>query len=139
MVVVTRDVHAAEELTQDAFVRVWERWDRVGQMENAAGYLHRTAMNGWFQIGRRAIRAARRLRGGEGPDPMAAVDDRDALARRLLELPARQRAAVVLTEYLDHDSAEAARILGIRPGTVRRLASQGRAALRRRGEEGGDP
>ena len=140
MVVVTRDVHAAEELTQDAFVRVWERWDRVRRMENPAGYLHRTAMNGWFQVRRRVARAARRLGGGgEGPDPMAAVEDHDVLVRRLLELPARRRAALVLTEYLDHDSAEAARILGIRPGTVRRLASQGRAALRQRGEGGGHP
>jgi len=68
-----------------------------------------------------------------------AVEDRDDLARRLLELPARQRAALVLTEYLDQDSAEAGRALGIRPGTVRRLASKARAALRRGDEEGEAP
>src|SRR6266511_3703588 len=64
------------------------------------------------------------------------VVTRDVLARRLLELPARQRAALILTEYLGHDSADAGRALGIRPGTVRRLASKGRAALRRGHEEG---
>jgi RNA polymerase sigma-70 factor (ECF subfamily) len=137
LVVVTRDVHAAEEATQDAFVRVWERWDRVRHMEDPTGYLFRTALNGWFQVHRRAVRAARRVVGpGRVADPLEIIEDRDVLARRLLELPARQRAALVLTDYLGNDSAEAGRALGIRPGTVRRLASQGRAALRRSHEEG---
>jgi RNA polymerase sigma factor (sigma-70 family) len=139
LVLVTRDVHAAEEVAQDAFVRVWERWGRVRQMEDPTGFLYRTALNGWFQVRRRAVRAARRIAGpGRVVDPMEAVDDRDDLARRLLELPARQRAALVLTEYLGHDSAEAGRALGIRPGTVRRLASKGRAALRRGREQEGE-
>ncbi|HYT81200.1 MAG TPA: sigma-70 family RNA polymerase sigma factor [Actinomycetota bacterium] len=137
LVVVTRDVHAAEEVAQDAFVRVWERWDRVRQMEDPTGYLYRTALNGWFQVRRRAVRAARRVAGpGRVVDPLEMVEDRDVLARRLLELPARQRAALVLTEYLGHHSAEAGWALGIRPGTVRRLASKARAALRRGYDEG---
>src|SRR6266511_1613592 len=60
LVVVTRDVHAAEEVAQDAFVRMWERWERVRRMDDPTGYLYRTALNGWFQIHRRAVRAARR-------------------------------------------------------------------------------
>jgi DNA-directed RNA polymerase specialized sigma24 family protein len=88
-------------------------------------------MNGWLQIHRRASRAARRAtRSSPLVDPLEVVEERDFLAQRLLQLPARQRAALVLTEYLGHDSATAARILGIRPGTVRRLASTARAALR---------
>jgi RNA polymerase sigma factor (sigma-70 family) len=131
LVVVTRDVHAAEEVAQDAFVKVWERWDRVRRMEDPGGYLYRTALNGWFQVHRRAVRAAKRVVAPGGRvDPLEVVEDRDDLARRLLELPARQRAALVLTEYLGYDSAAAGRALGIRPGTVRRLASKGRAALR---------
>jgi RNA polymerase sigma factor (sigma-70 family) len=136
LVVVTRDLHAAEEITQDAFVRIWERWDRVRRMDDPTGYLYRTALNGWFQVHRRAVRAARRIPvGPRVVDPLESVEDRDVLARRLLELPPRQRAALVLTEYLGHDSAEAGRALGIRPGTVRRLASKGRASLRRHEEE----
>src|SRR6266702_5462864 len=65
LVVVTRDVHAAEEVTQDAFVRVWERWDRVRQMASPTGFLYRTALNRWFQIRRRAVRAAKRAVGIE--------------------------------------------------------------------------
>src|SRR5438093_78651 len=137
LVVVTRDVHAAEEVAQDAFVRIWERWARVRRMDDPTGYLYRTALNGWFQVHRRAVRAARRaMAPSQVIDPLETVEDRDVLARRLLELPARQRAALGLTEYLRHDSAEAGRTLGIRPGTVRRLASKGRAALRRNHEEG---
>jgi len=131
LVVITRDVHTAEEVAQEAFVKVWERWDRVRRMEDPTGYLYRTAMNGLFHIRRRAIRGARQIGSpGRVIDPLEAVEDRDVLARRLLELPARQRAALVLTDYLGQDSVEAAHALGIRPGTVRRLASKGRAALR---------
>ena len=42
---VARDGHEAEEIAQDAFLKVWERWDRVGGIEDPAGYLFRTAMN----------------------------------------------------------------------------------------------
>jgi len=136
LVVVTRDVHAAEEVLQDAFVAVWEKWDRVRRMDDPTGYLFRTALNGWFQIRRRAVRAARRVAlPHHAADPLETIEERDVLARRLLELPERQRAALVLTEYLGDDSLEAGRALGIRPGTVRRLASKGRAALRREYEE----
>src|SRR6266566_2329786 len=61
LVVVTRDVHVAEDATQDAFVRIWERWSRVSRLDDPVGYLYRTALNGWFQIHRRAARAARRV------------------------------------------------------------------------------
>jgi RNA polymerase sigma factor (sigma-70 family) len=136
MVVMTRDVHGAEELVQGSFVKVWERWERVATMADPIGYLYRTALNGWFQVHRRAARAARRVVVPRDVlDPMEAVDERDMLARQLLELPARQRAALVLTEYLGHSSTTAGRELGIRPGTVRRLASKARSTLRQRFEE----
>lgn len=43
LVVVTRDVPAAEDVAQTAFVKIWERWDRVGRMDDPSGYLYRTA------------------------------------------------------------------------------------------------
>ena len=54
--------------------------------------------------------------------------------RTLASLTTRQRAAIVVTELLGYDSEDAGRILGVRPGTVRMLASQARAALRERKE-----
>ena len=58
--VITGTSHEAEELMQEAFVRVWERWDRVSGMENPAAYLYRTAMNEFRSRYRRAKAAARR-------------------------------------------------------------------------------
>ncbi|HEU4354697.1 MAG TPA: sigma factor, partial [Actinomycetota bacterium] len=36
---ITRNHHEAEDVTQEAFLRVWERWDRVGTMDDPVGYL----------------------------------------------------------------------------------------------------
>ncbi len=121
----------AEEIMQDAFVAVWERWDRVGPMESPAGYLYRTAMNRFRSRARRAVRAAREVAGATAPgDAFAAADERDALARALSRLPERQRAAIVLVELLGYDSDEAGGILGVKAVTVRSLASQARSTLR---------
>ena len=42
---VTRDRAEAEDVMQEAFLKVWERWDHVGEMADPTGYLYRTAMN----------------------------------------------------------------------------------------------
>ena len=123
--------HEADELAQEAFLKVWERWDRVGAMDSPAGYLYRTAMNAFRSRLRRAMVAARRsVSLGPREDEFARIDERDAVARALGSLTRRQRAAIVLTEYLGYAADEAAQILGVKPVTVRVLASQGRAALR---------
>lgn len=128
---VTGNVQEAEEVMQDAFLAVWERWGRVGSMEAPAGYLYRTAMNRFRSRLRRAARVARRVVGSaDGGDEFAAVEERDALARALAQLSERQRAAIVLTELLGYRSEEAGRILGVKDVTVRSLASQARASLR---------
>ncbi len=134
--IVTGSVEEADELMQDAFVAVWERWDRVSGMRNPTGYLYRTAMNRFRSRLRAANAAARRvLRADPWPDLFEAVDDRDLVARALARLSERQRAALVLIDLLDFDSEGAARILGIKGATVRALASQGRAALRKAAEQ----
>jgi DNA-directed RNA polymerase specialized sigma24 family protein len=65
-------------------------------------------------------------------DPFDDIELRDDVRRMLLGLPPRQRAALALTEIFGYSSERAARILGVRPTTVRVLASQGRATLRAR-------
>ncbi|HEX9237075.1 MAG TPA: sigma factor, partial [Actinomycetota bacterium] len=50
----------AEELMQEAFLKVWERWDRIHTLENPTGYLYRTAMNVFRMRRRRVLVAARR-------------------------------------------------------------------------------
>ena len=120
--------HEAEELMQDAFVKVLERWDRI---DNPAGYLYRSALNSTRSRFRRLQLAAKRtLSAGEPEDPFAAADLRDQVVRSLRELPERQRAALVLLDLLDLRSDEAAKVLRVTPATVRSLASHARAALK---------
>ena len=52
-----RDPYEAEELMHDAFLKVWERWGRVRDMDRLAGYLYRTAINAFRTRYRRTIRS----------------------------------------------------------------------------------
>src|SRR3989337_910699 len=51
---VTGNRHEAEEIMQDAYLKVWERWERVSGMDDPTGFLFRTAMNGFRSRYRRA-------------------------------------------------------------------------------------
>jgi RNA polymerase sigma-70 factor (ECF subfamily) len=126
----------AEDISQQAFCRVWERWDHVGKLDDPTGYLFRTAFNAQRSATRRTVRAARRaldvfVHTAPVPPPAPAdvAADRDDVARALAQLTPRQREAVVLTQLLDCDASHAARIMRIRPATVRVLVSQARAVL----------
>jgi RNA polymerase sigma-70 factor (ECF subfamily) len=134
---VTGSTAEAEELMQETFLKIWERWDRVKEHPDPPGYLYRTAFNLHRSRGRRSWRMVRNLlplpRSDE--DLLASLEERDVLYRALLRLSRRQRTAVVLTELLDMTSEESARVMGVRPVTVRVLASQGRAALKAKLEE----
>ena len=116
---------------QDAFLKLWERWDSIDVIEDPIAWLFRVSLNGFRMRARRARVAARRLVPTTSPsDPFEDVDIREDVRRMLRSLPQRQRAALVLTEIFDYSSEQAGRILGVQPTTVRALASQGRAALR---------
>jgi RNA polymerase sigma factor (sigma-70 family) len=128
---ITRNPHEAEELMHDAFLKVWERWGRVRDMDRPTGYLYRTALNAFRTRCRRAAIARRLLGRAWKRDPLEDVEARDEVDRALAALTVRQRAAVILTELLGYTSEEAGRFLGVRPGTVRVLAQHGRDALRK--------
>lgn len=140
--VVTGDRHEAEDVMQTAFCKVWERWDRVGRLDDPAGYLFRTAFNTQRSAARRAVRVARRaVQSLPGPppavpdEPATLAELRDSAARALNALTHRQRQAVVLTALLGFSRQEAAAIMEIRPATVRVLVSQARAVLSGAGDE----
>jgi len=131
MCLVTGNRQEAEEITQDAFLRLWERWDRVSGLEDPTGFLFKTAMNVFRDRARRASIAARRSIGiADRGDDLAAVEDRDEVIRAMRPLTPHQRAALVLIGYLGYSSEEAARVLGVRASTVRALATKGRATAR---------
>jgi RNA polymerase sigma-70 factor, ECF subfamily len=128
---VTRDRHEAEEIAQEAFLRLWERWPRVAAMDDPAGYLYRAAMNLHRSRVRRARLGLRRAIGmASGVDGVEEVESRDAVVRALAHLTPRQRAALVLVDLLDLTSVRAAEALGVRPSTVRVLLARARASLR---------
>lgn len=134
---ITRDAHEAEDIGQEAFVRVLERWDKVGAMVDPAGYLYRVAMNVFRSRYRKARVATRRLFWRGSNDEITQVDDRDAVSRLLGTLTPRQRAALVLTTVLDYSSDEAGQILGIPSSSVRVLTTRARATLRNQPWEAG--
>lgn len=127
----TRDRAEAEDLMQDAFLKVWERWHHVRSLDDPTGYLYRTAMNLYRKRRRRAAVAIRHaIRPRPPRDQLDEVESRDEVLRALATLSPRQRMSLVLTDLLDYSSEEAGRLMGVTATTVRVLASQGRAALR---------
>lgn len=124
----------AQEIMQETFLRLWERWDRVAEIEDLTAYLFRVAMNGSRMRARAARRAAKRLVSIDASvDPFDEIDLRHDVLRMLRALSPRQRTALVLLDLYGYGSEDAARIMGIRPSTVRALATQGRAVLRNAG------
>jgi RNA polymerase sigma-70 factor (ECF subfamily) len=129
---VTGNRAEAEELMQDAFLKVWERWDRVGAMGDPVGYLYRTAMNLFRKRYRRAALALRRTVGlTPSIDEFADAEDRQLVHEVLATIPPRQRAALVLTEMLGFTSKEAGDALGVTDATIRSLTRHGRDAFRK--------
>jgi len=134
---VTGNRQDAEELMQEAFLKLWERWDDP-KIYDPTGYLFRVALNAFRSRRRRAAVAIRKaLPAAEPRDEYLDVEVRADVQRLLMRLTPRQRAALLLTDLLGYPSEQAAEILRIRPGTVRTLTTQGRRAIRQ-AEEAGD-
>ena len=104
----------AEEVVQDAFTQVYERWDRL---DRPGGYLRTCVVNGARRAGKRR---ARELRLVSSSSPETSVDME---AREMLDALARLkpdwRAVVVLRFYGDMSQEEIADVLGMRLGTVK--------------------
>jgi RNA polymerase sigma-70 factor, ECF subfamily len=127
----TGDRSEADDLAQEALLRAYERWDRVGAMESPAGYVYRTALNLHRSQLRRLIVRARRvflsIPAEDLSGPVAASQD---VRRALAQLPPGQRDALLLVEWLGLGSEEAGRVLGIDASSVRGRLHRGRASLR---------
>lgn len=132
LVPTTRDVHAAEELVQEAMARAYDRWPRVSAMESPAGYVYATAVN----LSRRQFRRALLRRRTQDPpvppqDPAELAVARADLLAALARLPREQRDALMLVEWLGLDSATAGRVLGIEASSVRARIHRARHILQR--------
>lgn len=128
---ITGSRQEAEDISQEAFLRLWERWEDVATMDEPAGYLHRTAINVFRDRRRRFVLGMKRAtRLSPAPDEYEAIEARSVAAAILGTLTPRQRTAVVLTEGLGYSAEEAGAILGIKGSTVRALLFQARTSLR---------
>ncbi len=113
------EVEPAADACSEAFVRAWERWERVGQLEAPAGWVYRVGINvARRQARRRALeqRLARRFLPASAVELPAAVDP--ALWAALQKLTFRQRSVVALRHVIGLSQNETAAVLGVRPGTV---------------------
>jgi RNA polymerase sigma factor (sigma-70 family) len=128
---ITGSAQEAEEIAQDSFLKVWERWDRISVMANPAGYLYRVAMNLSRSRFRRLLRAAKVPFSPERSlDPYGAADARDAVVRAIGDLSPRQRQALVLTDLLDRSTEEAAELMSVTSSTIRSLISEAHNQMR---------
>ena len=126
---VMRDPAGAEEVAQDAFVRLYEKWSTVSGYEHPEAWVRKVAV-------RMAIREAGRERRRpllEGTTTAVAttqVDPPDiALAEAVATLTPMQRAAVVLYYFEDRPVLEVARVLQVSTSTVKQHLHRARARL----------
>ncbi|GAA1184949.1 SigE family RNA polymerase sigma factor [Ornithinimicrobium humiphilum] len=132
------DHHLAQDLLQDALVKLASRWERLRD-ERPEAYvrriLYRDAISRWRRL-RREHLADHQDPGGlfgshEAPDGTASWLTNDEIRRALVQLPPRQRAVIVLRYYEDLSEVQIAEALNIAPGTVKSQASDALRKLRR--------
>jgi RNA polymerase sigma factor (sigma-70 family) len=122
---------SAEDAVQETFSRVADRWDRL-EIRNLDAYLYSCVVNAardgvaygyrvspFAELEERALLA---------PDALSASDVDIAVA--LGRLSVDQRTAIVLRYFDGFTSADIARLLGVRPATVRSWLRRGLSALR---------
>jgi RNA polymerase sigma-70 factor (sigma-E family) len=129
------DEAEAEDLVQECLLKIARRWPRVRRMEQPRAYARRVLVNLALDGARGRARRRSELERGAADDPVAidplpVLDTREELLHALGELPARQRAVLVLRYFHDLPESQVAELLGCSPGTVKSSASRGLARLR---------
>jgi RNA polymerase sigma factor (sigma-70 family) len=117
---------AAEEVTQDAFVRVYRRWNSLDAPD---AFLRTVTMN----LCRSHLRH-RKVELRHPPDATrvsVAAPELDETWLAVSRLPFRQRAVLALRYYADLPEVEIASLLGCRIGTVKSARHRALAALRK--------
>lgn len=126
----TGDLAEAQDVTQEAYARAWQRWGTVATYDDPEAWVRtvarRIAYSGWRKA-RNRLTAYRR----HGPAPPAAApgDDTVALVAALRQLPLEQRETVVLHHIVGLSVEQVARQMGAPTGTVKTRLARGRRAL----------
>jgi DNA-directed RNA polymerase specialized sigma24 family protein len=124
----THDGSTAEDVVQDAFTRVFHRFDTL---DHPAAYLRRVIVNGVYERSRRDGRERRRIEFAGRDMPTSVDGPTGGLIDAIAQLPLNQRTAVVLRYWADLDHHAVAEAMNVRPGTVRSLLSRATAQLRK--------
>jgi RNA polymerase sigma-70 factor (sigma-E family) len=136
----TGEQDLAEDLIQEAFVRVIGRFGDLRSADAFPAYLRRTIVNlsyGTFRrrrVERAYLSRERRSVSASLGSPDDTVSEREELWSRVHRLPARQRAALVLRYYEDLSEKQTAAAMGCSLRTVKSLVNRGLANLRQEGE-----
>ncbi|HEX6684423.1 MAG TPA: SigE family RNA polymerase sigma factor [Candidatus Limnocylindrales bacterium] len=119
----TADEHLAEDLTQEALVRVHGRWSRIQSADGPEPYVRKAILRqylSWRRLRRNAEIPQAQLPDWARPDhPVDQIAERDELWAMLATLPRAQRAVLVLRYYEDLPDADIAALLDCTPATVR--------------------
>jgi len=124
----THDHEAAEDVVQEAFVRLFPR---LATIEHRTAYLRTAIVNGCRDRARSAGRADAGLRRIRLVTEVSSTDRPGELIDAVAGLPYKQRAVLVLRYWADLPDEEIAEIVGVRPATVRSTTARALARLRK--------
>jgi RNA polymerase sigma-70 factor (sigma-E family) len=131
--VILSDRQAAEDVVHDAFCNLYRRWDRLADTEALAQYVRASVVNGCRSaLRRRSVRNRKVMYELPAASAEAAIlgnEERSDVVRAVDRLLGRQREALVLRFYLDLPDEEIARLMVIRPSTVRSTIHRALASL----------
>jgi len=131
------DKATAEDVVQEAFLRLHRAWPRLDHTRSLAGYLRTTAFN-LARSGFRHRMVALRHRPSAPPDATSAEvgailrEDQQEVADAIRRLPRRQRECVVLRYWADQSDREIGVSLGLSPNSVKTHIRRGLASLEQR-------
>ena len=132
----TGDHHAAQDLLQNALMKVAARWSQVSRAGDPTAYVRRVLYHEHVSAWRRERHRREEQSTAAPPERPAARDEAGDVVRRvvlrqaLAKLTTRQRALVVLRYFEDVSEAETAQILGLAVGSVKSQTSNALARLR---------
>jgi RNA polymerase sigma-70 factor, ECF subfamily len=130
LLALTGDLHDAEDVVQEAFIRASVRWSRIRAYDRPEAWVRRVAMNLASNELRRARRRLAALLRLGPPAPMPALSAEEiAVSQALAGLPLRYRQVLVLHYLMGLSVNEIASTLRIPTGTVKARLSRGRSTL----------
>lgn len=133
--VMTGDLAAAQDLVQEALLKVFLRTRNGFSPDVAEAYVRRSITTLYidgFRRRRHARSVEHLFRPEEVHEPIAVAERRMDMLAALAALSPRERASVVLTYYQGFGTAEVAEQLNLAPGTVKRYLSNARQKLEQR-------